>query len=413
MQDAVRSKKIEIIPKRFEKTYFHWIDNLRDWCISRQIWFGHQIPVWYKGEETYVGIEAPSGEGWEQDPDTLDTWFSSGLWTFSPLGWPNKTDDLKTYHPTSVMETGYDILFFWVARMILMSTYLMDEIPFKKVYMHGLVRDKKGRKMSKSLNNVIDPLDVIAKYGTDAIRLSLVIGSTPGNDVKLSEEKIASYRNFANKLWNIARYIITNYELENVNQEINEKKLTLADEWILDNMQKLIKEVTTDIDNFKFSQAGEKLKEFTWNNLADWYLEVSKFEKTEEKEKILIKILQNLLKLWHPFMPFVTEAIWNELEEKELLMVNSWPQASPTNSKGDDFEIIKDVITAVRQIKSESKIPPKEKIKAVIYAGDKVELIKSQTELIKSLRTGIEELEIKEGKDEIGEGKQFKVIIKH
>ncbi|PIR86769.1 MAG: valine--tRNA ligase, partial [Candidatus Harrisonbacteria bacterium CG10_big_fil_rev_8_21_14_0_10_49_15] len=200
MTKVVESGQITITPDRFNAVYFNWINNLRDWCISRQIWYGHRIPVWYKGEEIYVGTEAPTGDGWDQDPDTLDTWFSSGLWTFSTLGWPNETEDLKTYHPTSVLETGYDILFFWVAKMILMTGFLLGDIPFKQVYLHGLVRDEKGKKMSKSLGNIIDPLDMADKYGADATRLSLIIGAAAGNDMKLSEDKVRGYKNFANKI---------------------------------------------------------------------------------------------------------------------------------------------------------------------------------------------------------------------
>jgi len=416
MQDAVRSKKIDIIPERFEKTYFHWIDNLRDWCISRQIWFGHQIPVYYCNEskvksqkskvndkclEPIVSIDeinkCPNcGGEVTQDSDTLDTWFSSGLWTFSPLGWPNKTKDLKTYHPISVMETGYDILFFWVARMILMTTYLMDDVPFKKVYLHGLVRDEKGKKMSKSLGNVIDPLDVIKKYGTDAVRLSLVIGSTPGNDVKLSEQKIASYRNFTNKLWNVARYIITNYELRITNYDIKDNGCTLADIWILNKMEILIKEVTNDIEEFKFSQAGEKLRDFTWNELADWYLEVAKFEKTKSKNNILNLILRDLLKLWHPFMPFVTETVWHEINSEQMLIVAPWPLTKNYKVKNEtDFNFIISIIKIIRNIRAEYKIIPSKKIKAVIYAGKNVELIESQKNLIENLRTNTE-INIKE-----------------
>ena len=252
MQDAVNSGKVTIMPDRFNKTYFQWVDNLRDWNISRQLWFGHRVPAWYRSDEVYVGLEAPEGEGWTQDPDTLDTWFSAGMWTFSTLGWPSsakasdgRPSDFEQYHPTSVLETGYDILFFWVVRMILMSTYLVGDVPFKTVYLHGLVRDEKGRKMSKSLDNIINPLDMISAYGADATRLSLVIGSTPGNDSKLSEEKIAGYRNFTNKLWNISRFVLGSVGAgspgpsEGGKPRPYSQAITLADKWILGRLSEV------------------------------------------------------------------------------------------------------------------------------------------------------------------------------
>ena len=415
MQEAVRSGRVEIIPKRFEKVYFHWIDNLRDWCISRQIWFGHQIPVWYRSKESgsekevYCGINPPEGEGWTQDPDTLDTWFSSGLWTFSTLGWPDeKAEDFKKYHPISVMETGYDILFFWVARMILMAGYLLgDEIPFQKVYLHGLVRNEKGIKMSKSLGNIIDPLDISKKYGTDALRLALTMGSSPGSDLKLNEEKIGGFKKFANKLWNISRYIIVSSDgLQEGN--IKENQLTLADQWIIQKFSFLVKEVTQDLKNLKLAQAGDKLVDFTWNELADWYLEISKFEKTSEKPKILNLILKDLLKLWHPFMPFVTECIWTQiLQETKLLLVEKWPNEEKwkmelVDDQSKKFQLIKEIIQAIRVVRTENKIAPDKKVKVILdiknqaqYLGaDTQELIKSHETLIKSLKTGVCELAI-------------------
>lgn len=404
--------KINIVPERFEKTYFNWMENLRDWCISRQIWFGHQVPVWYKGKEVYVGVEAPEGDGWIQDPDTLDTWFSAGLWTFSTLASnPDQinlkdgkleinSEDFKNFHPTAVLETGYDILFFWVARMIIMTTYAVNDIPFQDVYLHGLVLDDKGKKMSKSKDNAIDPLDMVKKYGTDATRLSLVMGSTPGTDLRLNEDKIASFRNFTNKLWNIARYILqetrnlsTNKSEKKQEVEINYDKLTNADAWIMQKMAILVSGVTVDVENYKFSQAGEKLREFTWNDLADWYLEVSKFEKTESKAKILNLILSDLLKLWHPFTPFVTEKIWEEMGNENLI-ISDWPKADVYNIKEDNnFEKIKNIITAIRNARNENQVEPSKKVKAILVTKDK-DFFEAQAVLIKSLRTGIEELEI-------------------
>ena len=339
---AVENGDTDIFPERFKRVYFNWITNLNDWCISRQIWFGHRIPFWtrYLGEgelrvvESYCGVNAPEGEGWEQDHDTLDTWFSSGLWTFSTLGWPEQTDDLKTYHPTTVLETGYDILFFWVARMILMSTYHTGQVPFKNVYLHGLVRDEKGKKMSKSLGNVIDPLTMIEKYGADATRLSLIIGAAPGNDMPLSENKVKGYKNFANKVWNISRFVLTH----TIDTDTTAAPtLSTRDEEILTTLKATVADVTTEIEKFNLYLAGEKAYHYIWGELADVVLEESKLIFVSEdaqaklaRQHVLIECLTTSLKLLHPFMPYVTETIWQELPKQmkssELLIVAKWPQ---------------------------------------------------------------------------------------
>lgn len=333
MLESVRSKQINIIPDRFERVYYNWIENLRDWCISRQIWYGHRIPVWYKGSEIYCGIEAPKENGWEQDPDTLDTWFSSGLWTFSTLGWPDlNAPDFKTYHPTNMLETGYDILFFWIARMILMSTYLLGEVPFKNVYLHGIVRDAQGRKMSKSLGNSLDPLTLTDKYGTDAVRMSLIIGTGPGNDTKMSEDKIRAYKNYANKLWNIARFVLSN--TEDIKYDEKFEEYTEEDKKLREERHNLIVGITKEMEEYKFYLVGEKIYQYTWARFADLILEDSKkiFESGTDKEKIsrkqfLLHTLVKIIKVLHPFMPFVTEEIWGiiPIENKKLLMVEKWP----------------------------------------------------------------------------------------
>ena len=335
MLEAVRSGKTTIIPDRFERVYYNWIENLHDWCISRQIWYGHRIPVWYKGEETYVGITAPNGDDWEQDPDTLDTWFSSGLWTFSTLGWPDLTaPDLKTYHPTTVLETGYDILFFWVARMILMSTYLLDEVPFKTVYLHGLVRDASGRKMSKSLGNIIDPLDVSQKYGADAVRMSLIIGTGPGNDSKMSEDKIKAYKNFANKLWNITRFILSS--TEDCAYDPHFKEYTQNDKTLITERDEVISAITREMGEYKFYLAGDKIYQYAWTRLADVIIEESKtmlqgsnLDEKNSRAQFLLDTLQKVVIVLHPFMPFVTEELWSLLpiEDKKLLLVTAWPES--------------------------------------------------------------------------------------
>lgn len=331
MLSAVEQKSIDILPDRFEKVYTHWIENLRDWCISRQIWYGHRIPVWYKENtnEVYCGVEAPKGDGWTQDSDTLDTWFSSGLWTFSTLGWPNtESPDFKTYHPTTILETGYDILFFWVARMILMSTFLVGTIPFKTVYLHGLVRDAKGQKISKSLGNNIDPVDMIKEYGSDAVRMALIIGTGPGNDSKISLDKFKAYKHFANKIWNIARFVTTTAgERPNIVPSQTEADLILKEE-----LHALIADVTKEMEEYKFYLAGEKLYHYVWGRFAAEIIEESKTILTngtpEEKASrvaTLYHILETSIKALHPFMPFITEELWGILGNEKLLLVESWP----------------------------------------------------------------------------------------
>jgi len=383
MQHVVRERKIAIMPDRFEKTYFSWIDNLRDWNISRQIWFGHRVPVWYRGDKIAVG-EAPTEDGWTQDEDTLDTWFSAGLWTFSTLGWPDKTKDFDLHHPTSVLETGYDIIFFWVARMILMTTYAVGEVPFKTVYLHGLVRDEQGRKMSKSLDNIIDPLDMIAKFGADATRLSLVIGSTPGNDSKLSEDKVAGYRNFTNKLWNIARFVLSSVETVEAVEHVEAK--TLADRWILSRLADVTERMTTHLDAHEFSAAGELLRDFTWGDFADWYLEIAKIQKGESTDRILLFVLDRVLRMWHPFMPFVTEEIWKHTGNASMLLVSDWPNnVSGRDEKAEsDFAVIRDVVGTIRNLRAEYRIEPAKKIDAIL-AGVSASGLAEQEEVIKRL----------------------------
>ena len=424
---VVKDNEIKIIPQRFANDYFHWLENLRDWCISRQIWFGHQIPVWYKNkgednEEVYVGLEPPSADGstkltmtasggWQQDQDTLDTWFSSGLWTFSTLldknfqkyksweEWLNGSKDLEL-HPTSVMETAYDILFFWVARMIIQTTFMLGQIPFKHVYLHGLVRDEKGKKMSKSLGNVVDPLEVIKKFGTDALRLAMISGTTAGADSRLYDEKVEGSRNFVNKLWNISRYILTSVrEVRRVSEKPHGE--TLADQWILAKLDLVIKQVTEDINKFNFSGAIDALREFTWSDLADWYLEISKLQikassdKPYEElgvhtEEILLYVLEKILILWHPFIPFVTEEIWSNFEGEDLLMIQSLPTVSLDLSgdiKDDEYsaetdklinydEILypfykfEEIVMTIRNLRSDFKVEPAKKVEVTIVGKD-------------------------------------------
>ncbi len=335
MREPIADGRINIVPEHFGKTYFHWIDNLRDWCISRQIWYGHRIPVWYRGDEVFCDTVAPQGDGWEQDPDTLDTWFSSGLWTFSTLGWPEDTEDLRIYHPTDVLETGYEILFFWVARMVLMTGYALDNIPFRTVYLHGTVRDAQGRKMSKSLGNGIDPLDVAQKFGADAGRMALVVGNTPGTDSRISEDKIRAYKYFANKLWNITRFILMSVDSKDITHcaATKPEAKTDADRDILAKLDATIASITDNLERTVIHEAAHQAYQFAWHEFADVYLETSKKQLSDESLKantghILVWCLVNTLKLAHPFAPFVTEELWGKLfgeNDTSLLMVQRWP----------------------------------------------------------------------------------------
>jgi valyl-tRNA synthetase len=323
----VESGQISLMPEFFGKTYFHWIDNLRDWCISRQIWYGHRIPVYYKGEEIFIGDKSP-GDDWVQDEDTLDTWFSSALWTFSTLGWPEETADLKLFHPTNVIVPAYEILFFWVARMIMMTGYILDDIPFKKIYLTGIVRDNQGRKFSKSLGNGLDPIDIVSKFGADAARMALIVGTAPGTDMKIAEDKIKGYKNFANKLWNITRFILQNAPSPDMNASLVE-----ADKKLLEELQFVVNDITADMENMRLHLASEKIYAYVWHNLADKILEESKSilekndDETNSRKRILNEILDTILKILHPFMPFVTEEIWGltKKNKEKLLIIEKWP----------------------------------------------------------------------------------------
>ncbi|MBI4032765.1 valine--tRNA ligase [Candidatus Berkelbacteria bacterium] len=335
MRTVVESGEITIVPEHFRKSYEHWVENLRDWCISRQILYGHRIPVWYKGDELHVGVGAPEGDGWEQDPDTLDTWFSSALWTFSTLGWPDETPDLKRFHPTSVINPGYEILTLWVSRMILMSGYLLGEVPFKTVLIHGIVRDKDGRKFSKSLNNGIDPLEVINEYGTDALRMSLIAGVAPGSDVKFDLEKVKGYKHFANKVWNISRFIrMRSEDFADPKPFSDVQPKTDADTAILAKLAETIEGMTEELERYQFHLAAERIYQFLWHEFADIYLEASKPQlddhaTRESTIQILHAVLRTGLALLHPFMPFITEGIWQSLPkskgDSELLITQPWP----------------------------------------------------------------------------------------
>ena len=367
-----KDTKVNFVPKRYEKTMNHWMEITYDWCISRQLWWGHRIPAWYKGDEIYVGENAPTGEGWVQDEDVLDTWFSSALWPFSTLGWPNKTDDLDRYFPNDVLVTGYDIIPFWVNRMTLQSLEFMNERPFKDCLIHGLIRDKQGRKMSKSLGNGVNPIDVIDKYGCDSLRLFLTTNSAPGMDLRYDEEKVASSWNFINKLWNASRYVIMN--TNNLNDN-NYKEYNNYDKWILTKYNNVIKQVTKYMDKYEFHNAFNTLYSFIWDDYCSSYIEISKIYLNDTSKSVLLNILTGIIKMLHPFIPFVTEEIYQNLpfKESKSIMESSYP----VYNKKEVFDILETTeilndITSLRNFKAENNIINSDAVKIEYLFDEKL-----------------------------------------
>lgn len=378
--EAVREGKVRFIPERFDKIYFNWMENIRDWCISRQLWWGHRIPAYYCDDcgEMVVAKEAPKvcpscGGAMKQDEDVLDTWFSSGLWPFSTLGWPEKTEDLEFFYPTSVLVTGYDIIFFWVARMIVFGLENMGEVPFRDVLVHGIIRDSQGRKMSKSLGNGIDPLEVIEKYGADALRFSLTTGISAGNDMRFYWEKVESSRNFANKIWNAARFVWMN--VDGKPADIDFTKLDIADQWILSRLNGTIKTVTGHLEQYELGLASSALYDFIWSEFCDWYIEMAKerlYGEDEGKKRdvvgVLCYVLKDTLKLLHPLMPFITEEIFSNYGEGSIMRA-SWPKPLETDlGAADELQDVMDVIRAVRNARAEMNVPPSRKTRLVLVA---------------------------------------------
>lgn len=412
--DAVKDGRIKIVPERFEKTYYNWMENIKDWCISRQLWWGHRIPVWYCPDghmtctrEDPTQCATCGSKDIHQDDDVLDTWFSSGLWPFSTLGWPDETPDLKYFYPTSYMETGYDILFFWVARMIMSGLEYTGEAPFHTVYLHGLIRDEHGRKMSKTYGNVIDPLTVMDELGTDALRFTLLVGATPGNDMNLSVKKVEANRNFANKIWNAGRFVIN--AINSLQPGAEPGDYTLADSWIWARLQTLIRDVERQFQNFQYGQAGQQIYDFIWSDFADWYVEIAKQELAEGGSRAaraadtLACVFDMALRLLHPFTPFVTEEIWGHLHSAvresplkdickdwpDALIIAKWPEPRDPEGweaeKTADFELIQEIVRSIRNLRAEKNVAPSKKIAASVSAGAKTDLLKAQSTIIASL----------------------------
>ncbi len=415
--EAVKNGDTRFVPQKFEKTYFNWLENIQDWCISRQIWWGHQIPAYYCEECGHINVEIERPEKCEkcgstkliQDPDTLDTWFSSALWPFSTLGWPEETDDFKTFFPTNTLVTGYDIIFFWVVRMMFSSLEQTGKVPFKDVFIHGIVRDSQGRKMSKSLGNGIDPLEIIDNYSADALRFSLISGTSAGNDMRFMPEKLEAAGNFANKVWNAAKFVLMNLEdYDNSNKKI---ELCIEDKWILSKLNTLIAEVKVNMDNYDLGVALDKIYTFIWNEFCDWYIEIAKtrlYNKESATRKtaqyVLNKVLGDSLKLLHPFMPFVTEKIYKELyNNDESIMISTYPEHSKDLEFKDEeqaIEELKEVITGIRNSRAKMNVHPSKKSKLIFVTKEYEDIIKESEEFLKKLGFG-EEIEIRENKENV------------
>ena len=418
---AVKDGKINFIPERFSKVYLNWMENIEDWCISRQLWWGHRIPVWYCQNcgEVIVEKEEPKtctacgSNNLKQDQDVLDTWFSSGLWPFSTLGWPEETEDLKHFYPTDMLVTGRDIIFFWVARMIFMGLEFMDEIPFSDVYIHGLIRDAQGRKMSKSLGNGIDPIEVIDEFGADALRFTLIKGNTPGNDMRFREERLEASRNFANKIWNASRFILMNIEdLDWDNIVEDELSYTLADKWMISRFNKVTEKVEKALANYNFGLVSETLYDFIWSEFCDWYIELIKPRLYQDEDPnakrtaqyVGTNILEGILRLLHPVMPFITEEIWQKLPagKEESIMLADWPKVEEEKIDENiekEMELIMDVITSIRNIRNEMKVNPGKQIEAILVSENKTDILEKGANYINDLAK-VEDLTIKK---EIGE----------
>ncbi|KRU24787.1 valyl-tRNA synthetase [Clostridium sporogenes] len=388
--EVVKNKKVKFVPERFDKTYFNWMENIQDWCISRQLWWGHRIPVWYCKDcgEVIVVTEEPTkcpkcnSEKLQQDNDVLDTWFSSALWPFSTLGWPDKTPDLKYFYPNNTLVTGYDIIFFWVARMVFSGLYCMDDIPFDTVLIHGIVRDSEGKKMSKSLGNGVDPIEVIDEYGADALRFTLVTGNAPGNDIRYYPERVEAARNFANKIWNASRFVLMNLDKDLMDEYKDNKNYTIADKWILSRLNTVVKEVTENIEKFELGIASQKIYDFIWGEFCDWYIELVKPVLYGEDEQskgiafnVLHKVLETSLQLLHPIMPFITEEIYTHLyTEYESIVISKWPEYDEIlkDEKSEkDMEYIIEAIKSIRNVRTEMNVPPSRKAKLMIYLTEK------------------------------------------